>query len=125
MPADQRDLMLDRLRRAREADPALFRLRVLLAVGFVVLLVIVLGGDPTDGVPKRLAEGKHVRPIDYWRTQGWWVALVNLFLVAGILATARRWFVRDPVCEDPRLAAPAPPGRGFRWLVAGMKGGSK
>ena len=66
-----------RLREAWQRDPALFRLRLFLVVVLVVLLGIVLSGNPAEGVPERLAEGKTPRGIDYWRSHGWWAALAN------------------------------------------------
>ncbi|MBW2394678.1 MAG: hypothetical protein JRG95_10445, partial [Deltaproteobacteria bacterium] len=77
--------------RMRSEDPALFWARVVLGVAFVVLLVILVTGDPREGIPERLAEGKALRPKDYWRTWGWVFSLVNLGGVAVLLATARRW----------------------------------
>jgi len=106
-----------RMREARERDPALFRLRWMLGVALTVTLVIVVSGNPADGVPERLAEGKTLRGVDYWRTYGWWVALANSVLLAGLLATARRWFTNEEAPAKPDLASPGRPGRWFVVLV--------
>jgi hypothetical protein len=100
-----------------EQDPALFRLRLFLVVALVVLLGIVLSGNPAEGVPERLAEGKRPRGIDYWRTHGWWLALANAGLVGILLLTARSWFSRGPVTESEELAPPRAKGRVFALLV--------
>ncbi|MCP3984327.1 MAG: hypothetical protein GY723_08050 [bacterium] len=103
----------------RSDDPVLFRVRVVLGVVLVALLVWVATGDPREGIPERLAEGKWLRPKDYWRTWGWVFAAVNLAPVAVLLATARRWLGRGAVIpEVATFARPDKPGRAFAVLVA-------
>lgn len=110
--ADSRFARLGRrVREARERDPALFRLRLWLGLALTITLVIVLSGNPSEGVPERLAEGKTLRGVDYWRTYGWWVALGNSLLLAGLIATAKRWFTTEAAPAKPELATPARPGR--------------
>ncbi|MDJ0786214.1 MAG: hypothetical protein QNK05_05365 [Myxococcota bacterium] len=102
----------------RKQEPALFWIRVILGVALIWLLVIVIGGDPMDGVPKREAAGKTVRPVDYWRTQGWYVAAVESVIVAVLLITSRFWVRLEPARRFAALDPPAPPGRAFVVLVA-------
>jgi hypothetical protein len=114
-----------RLRDARRRHPALFRLRLVLGIALTALIVILIALDPGEGVPERLAEGKLLRGIDYWRTYGWWTALVNSALLVVMLLTADRWFSRGPVVESAELAPPRRSGPVFALVVvAAMVGGA-
>ncbi len=104
--------------RARSEDPVLFWVRVILGVALVVLLVLVATGDPREGVAERLAEGKRLRPKDYWRTWGWVFSLINLGGVVVLLATVRRWLGSGvAISTVAAFAPPRRPGRAFAILV--------
>ncbi len=113
-----------RLAAARARDPGLYRVRWGLGIALAITAFVVLTGNPMEGVPERVAEGKTLRGIDYWRTYGWAVALGNSVLLAVLLATSRRWFVRDEHVQVPALQAPRT-GRVFAvvLLAAVVAGG--
>ena len=91
----------------------------LVLVGLVVHLVF--GDNPwTGGVAERLREAQHVRPIDYARTYGWWIAGANALVVAGLLLTLRRWLGPARAEESGALAPPA--GRAPAWFTLGVAG---
>ena len=113
--------ILERMRALRAEDPALFRARALLILTLVLLAVrLIVGDNPwTGGIAERIATGEIVRPIDYARTYGWWVAVGNVILAMGLLVTARRWLTRGDPVEVAELAPPAGvPRRAFWLLVA-------
>lgn len=116
----------EKLRRAREADPATFRVRaVLVAIGLVLLARLVFGQDPwTDGIARRLRDGDPIRPMDYVNTWDFWTALAILPVLALLFATARRWLGWGPLKESPEWR-PASTGRVFAVLVlAAMAAGA-
>lgn len=109
-----------RLRRAREADPATFRVRVVLAA-LVLLLVarLVFGEDPwTGGLAARARKGGPIHPMDYVNTWSWWTAAAITPVLVLLFVTAPRWLCWGPVREC-REWAPAPTGRLFAVLLAG------
>lgn len=110
------------MRRAREADPALFRVRVVLWVVLVATaLRLVIGDDPwTGGVAARVAENRHVRAVDFARTWGWWSAAAATPVIALLLATVPRWLDRDPPPVVDALARPAGPSRPFVAALLGL-----
>jgi hypothetical protein len=88
---------------------------VLLAVLAVYLAV---GEKPwAGGIAERIAEGRPLRPIDYARTYGWWMALANAGALAVALATLRRWIGPARVEPLAELAPPPRAGRGLRLAV--------
>ena len=85
-----------------------FRVAALLA-GVALLLVVrlIVGDNPWEGgIAERLGEGKHLRPVDFARTYGWWSAALNLPLCLGLLATRRHWFTRSEPRESISLRPP-------------------
>lgn len=95
-----------RWRRQRDHEPQIHRARLWLGAALLVLLAVLLAVDPSDGVPERIAEGKHLRSIDYWRTWGWIAAAANAVILATLFATARRWVVGGPSARTPRSLLP-------------------
>lgn len=94
------------------------RVRIALGVVLAALLIrLLFGHDPWHGgIVARLAEGKDVRPKDYWATYGWWAALACAPFAAALLATARRWVPgRAPVSRG--LAPPPGPST---WVVVAV-----
>ncbi len=92
--------------------------RLLGALLALLVIALVAGDKPwSEGLVERIADGHPPRPIDYARYYRWWIALANAALLAGLLATARRWAgAPDPApCAD---LAPSPEGR--RWLWVGV-----
>ncbi len=113
--------LIARIRALRREDPALFRARALLILTLVVLAIrLALGANPwTGGIAERVASGDNLRPIDYARTWGWWVAAGNATLAAILLLTSRRWLTRGDPPEVGDLAPPSDvPRRAFWLLVA-------
>ena len=113
--------IFERIRAFRAEDPALFRARALLILTLVILAVRLIAGDNprTGGIAERIATGDIVRPIDFARTYGWWVAVGNVILATGLLVTARRWLTRGDPVEVAELAPPVGvPRRAFWLLVA-------
>lgn len=109
------------LRRQRDADERVFRVRAVLALILLGLLVYLAAGDNPwqGGIAERLRDGDPLRPIDYAYTWGWWTAAGNALLVAMLLLGCPFW-VRGrpaPVCQ--RLASPETPGRRLFLVVLG------
>jgi hypothetical protein len=104
------------LGRARERNPAAFRVRGVLALLLVLLLARLLFGDNPweDGVAERVREGKNVRPVDYARTWGWWTSAAIAPVLAALYATVPRWLVPGGAVESSELAPP----RATRLFVA-------
>jgi hypothetical protein len=96
--------------------------RVVLGMTLAALLAHLLFGENpfSGGVAERVAEGKIVRPVDYARTYGWWVAGANALLVAGLLLTLRRWI--GPRTPAAAAAPPSPGGWAPRWFALGVLG---
>jgi hypothetical protein len=94
-------------------DPVERRVDAALVLLLLALLAhLAFGGNPwADGIAERIRKGHEVRPVDYAVTYGWWMALVNALVVAGLLATRKRWL-------EPGRVPEAPTRRGSRSRVA-------
>ena len=100
-------------------DAGFRRMRIFLGLVLTVLTAHLIFGDHPweEGIPEREAEGKPIRPVDYWVSYGYWVAAFVTVVVASLLATQRRWFDARPPVE--RLATLPPIEAPTRaWLVA-------
>ncbi len=108
------------LARRRTEDPRGFRAGVVLGLAlFVLVLRLVLGDDPfTGGIAERVARGRPIRPIDYERTWGFWVALGNAGILVALLRTRRRWLGPAEPPLRPELAPPRGSRAGFAVAVA-------
>jgi hypothetical protein len=98
------------LRRARAADPRLFRVRaalISLAVPFGVAFALL--DDPAHrGLALGIADpDKHVRPTDLARAFGWEAAAAGVLLCAALAASARSWLGPAEIAPDAALAARA------------------
>ena len=95
--------------------------RVVGVLGFLALLCVVrlFGDDPwSDGIAERLEEGKHLRPVDYMRTYGWWAALINLAGLALAIGTRRYWLDRRVPELVAALESRADPARRRLFALA-------
>ncbi len=117
---------LTSLREARARDAATFWVKgVLLTLCVACALRLVIGDDPwTGGVAERVADGAHVRSVDYARTWGWWSAAGTLLVLLALLATLPRWLDRRaaPVVD---ALAPQHASRGVvAWVAAAVLAGA-
>jgi hypothetical protein len=96
-------------------DRRLRNVRIVLGAALLGLVLHLLFGENPwqDGVARRLRMGQEPLNVDYAETYRWWIALVDAVVVAGLLATARRWLGARDVSPWDALAPPA----GGRRLV--------